>query len=509
MSREANLRQGSSPEDSELIRRRNAVLSDSYRLFYEHPVELVRGQGARLYDTAGREYIDMYNNVPSIGHSHPLVTEYVSRQLSTLSTHTRYITPVVVDYSEALLAEFPPALDRVTYACTGSEAVDLAVRMARYYTGNRGIIVTSHAYHGTTTASAELSPSLGDGNALSPFVELVELPDTAVSAASPAEASAAFAAAVESAAVRLQEMGAGLAAVLIDSIMSSDGVRPDPLGLLPAAAAVAHRYGGLYIADEVQPGFGRTGTMWGFARHPAEVGSDDTAGAADTAGTVGTGAAATSAGGGAGAESFVPDIVVLGKPMGNGMPISAVVHRREVGRKFGQNVRYFNTFGGNPVSIAAARAVLEVIRSEDLPAHALRLGDRLADDLSRLTADRTLNMSAGAERGGASDAQSPAAGATSGAAVGAMPTAAGAAYGADPRFAPVRHAGLFLGLDVLDESGAPDPASANRLVNELREAGVLISASGQAGNTLKVRPPLAITEPDVDRFLDIFATLLP
>lgn len=436
-----------SPEAADLLRRRSQVLSSSYRLFYSEPVDVVCGQGSHLFDAAGNDYLDVYNNVPGIGHSHPRVTEYVSAQLATLNTHTRYLTEAVVSYSEDLLATFPTALDRITYACSGSEAIDLAVRLARFATGHRGVIVTATAYHGTTELSAGLSPSLGENNPLGPDVVTVEAPDGFRD--DPATASAEFAARIRTAAEDLEERGIGLAAVLVDSVLSSDGVQPEPAGFLAEAATVAHEFGGLWIADEVQPGFGRTGTMWGFERHTGTRG--DTQPGPELPGL----------------EAPIPDIAVLGKPMGNGMPISAVVTRAELGEEFGRRVRYFNTFGGNPVSIAAARAVLEVVREEDLPGHASTTGAALAQGLSDLAQDF-------------------------------------------PLLGQVRQAGLFLGVEVVDPEAprAADPARASAVVNGLRDRRVLISASGPHANVLKIRPPLVFDAADTDRFLTSLADTL-
>lgn len=433
-----------------LRERRAAVLSPSYRLFYSEPVELVAGRGAHLFDAQGRDFLDMYNNVPAIGHSHPGVARAVAAQAATLNTHTRYLTAGLVDYAEALLDTFPAELDRVTFACSGSEAVDLALRMARCATGRRGIIVSAHAYHGTTALAAAVSPSLGPDNPLGPEVVTVDPPD-------PAEAPGDFAARVAAAADRLEESGAGAACLLADSIFSSDGVRPGPVGALPAAAAQVRARGGLWVADEVQPGFGRTGAMWGFERHTGA--SRDAAGGAGISGAGASGVAGsgTVTGGAvardgepgeAGGADDVPDIAVLGKPMGNGMPISAVIHREALGREFGQRVRYFNTFGGSPVSIAAAQVVLATVLGEDLPGRAARLGERIARGMADTGA-----------------------------------------------FSQVRYAGLFAGAQ-LDSA-----ERAQAVVDALRARRVLISASGAGGDVLKVRPPLIVDDDDIDRFL--------
>jgi 4-aminobutyrate aminotransferase-like enzyme len=405
----------------DLIRRRDAVLAPSYRLFYRHPVVAARGSGVWLYDADGNRYLDAYNNVPAVGHSHPHVQRLVTEQLGVLNTHTRYLTEPVIDYSERLLALFPSELNKVVYTCTGSEAVDLALRVARYETGARGVVCTQHAYHGTTAAAAAVSPSLGPNNVIGDDVVLVTAPDAEHD--DPATMAEEFAARVRSAIAELHRRGVGFAGMIVDSILSSDGVQSDPEGFLAPAVRAVHEAGGLWIADEVQPGFGRLGsTWWGFERH-----------------------------------GIAPDLVVLGKPMGNGIPIGALVGRDGVMAKFGRDIRYFNTFGGNPVSIAAATAVLDVIEEEALLDNVRRSGQRLLEGLRDI---------AGRHEG-----------------VGG-----------------VRGSGLFLAMEFIGDDGA-DAATATLVVNELRERRILISASGPHENVLKIRPPLPFTTEHADHLL--------
>lgn len=403
-----------------LLRRRDAVLAPSYRLFYRHPVVAARAEGVWIYDERGNRYLDAYNNVPAVGHSHPHVRRLVDEQLGVLNTHTRYLTEPVIAYSERLLALFGAELSKIVYTCTGSEAVDLALRIARYETGAHGVICTAHAYHGTTTAAAEISPSLGPNNPIGENVALVAAPDAD---GDPATAAQEFAERVRSAITELCARGVGFAGMIVDSILSSDGVRSHPEGLLAPAAQAVREAGGLWIADEVQPGFGRLGSVWwGFQRHGLQ-----------------------------------PDLVVLGKPMGNGVPIGAVVGRPEVMRAFGRDMRYFNTFGGNPVSIAAATAVLDVIEQERLLDNVQRSGLRLLSGLRELAARH-------------------------------------------PCVGAVRGEGLFAAMDIVNGDG-PDAASATRVVNELRDRRILISASGPHENVLKIRPPLPFTTDHADQLL--------
>lgn len=415
--------------DRDLIRRRERVLGRPYRLFYREPLHPVRAHGAHLFDADGNDFLDAYNNVPVVGHSNPRVHEAVTAQLGTLNTHTRYLTDGVIEYAERLTALFPAPLTQAIFACTGSEAVDLALRIARHATGGEGIIITRNAYHGTTAAAAAISPSLGPGNPIPDTVALLDAPDS-VRGPGGAAAEDAWLAQVRAAIASFAARGIPCAGMIVDSVLSSDGLRLEPSGFLGRAAELVRAAGGLYIADEVQPGFGRTGAWWGFARH-----------------------------------GLVPDLVVLGKPMGNGMPISAVIGSPGLFDRFGAEVRYFNTFGGNPVSVAAAGAVLDELEDRSLLAHAARLGTLLAEGLR-------------------------------------------AASAGDERVAEVRGAGLFLGVEMVDGEGKPDPAAALGIVNELRARRILVSASGTGENVLKIRPPLVFTEADAERFLDGFAAAL-
>ncbi|WP_411388940.1 aspartate aminotransferase family protein [Pseudomonas sp. MPB23] len=409
----------SSSTAAELLARRQRALGASYRLFYEEPFAPVRGEGVWLYDQDNRAYLDAYNNVASIGHCHPAVVAAIAEQSARLNTHTRYLHPSIVEYAEDLLSEFPPQLDNMTMTCTGSEANDLALRIARCHSGGTGIIVTRWAYHGVTSALAEVSPSLATGLPTASHVRLVEAPD--------AYRRGDFVASVKAAVHDLQAQGIKPAALLVDSIFSSDGVFCPANGELAAAAQCVRDAGGLYIADEVQPGFGRTGGQrWGFAR-----------------------------------EAVIPDLVTLGKPMGNGHPVAAVVGRSALFDQFGRQQRYFNTYGGNPVSCAAAHAVLRVLREEDLQTNALKVGDYLNAGLRAL-----------AER--------------------------------HEVIGDVRGEGLFIGVELVTDRATKTPATAAAaaVVNGMRRRQVLISATGPQANILKIRPPLVFAREHADLLLE-------
>ena len=409
-----------SPATAQLLARRKRALGASYRLFYEEPFAPVRGEGVWLYDKDNTAYLDAYNNVASIGHCHPAVVAAIAEQSAQLNTHTRYLHPSIVDYAEDLLSEFPEPLNNMTMTCTGSEANDLALRIARCHSGGTGIIVTRWAYHGVTSALAEISPSLATGLPTASHVRLVDAPDSY-------RKKGDFVASVKAALQDMQAQGIKPAALLLDSIFSSDGVFSPANGELAAAAQCVRDAGGLYIADEVQPGFGRTGGQrWGFAR-----------------------------------DNVIPDLVTLGKPMGNGHPVAAVVGRSALFDQFGRQQRYFNTYGGNPVSCRAAHAVLRVLREEDLQANASRVGDYLKQGLQTLAQRHQL-------------------------------------------IGDIRGEGLFIGVELVTDryTQAPATACAASVVNGLRRRQVLISATGPKANILKIRPPLVFAKEHADLLLE-------
>jgi len=399
----------------DLIARRNRLLGPAYRLFYEQPVQIVRGEGVFLYDQAGNRYLDAYNNVACVGHCHPHVVEAIARQAGVLNTHTRYLHETILDYAERLLATFAAEIGNVMFTCTGSEANDLALRVARTCTGGTGVVVTRTAYHGVTGALAELSPSLALPEPTAPHVRLVPAPQSAGD-----QTGEIFASHVRAAFADMTQNGVRPAALLVDTIFSSDGVFADPPGFLRPAVDAARAAGAMFIADEVQPGFGRCGEgLWGFARH-----------------------------------GVIPDMVTMGKPMGNGHPVAAMAARPDLLKEFGARSRYFNTFGGNPVSAAAAMAVLDVIEQEGLIDNAARTGAYLRSRLDALRARHDL-------------------------------------------IAEVRGAGLFIGVE-LRRGDAPAGKETAKLVNIMRERHVLISAAGPGGNVLKIRPPLVFGREHAD-----------
>ena len=405
-----------------LTDRRKKNLGESYRLFYRNPVHLVKGEGQYLWDADGNKYLDAYNNVASIGHCHPSVIEAVNEQMKMLNTHTRYLHERILDYTEELLQTTPTEIDKAMYMCTGSEANDLAIRIAREYSGGTGIIVSQEAYHGTSDLTSGCSPALGTGQSLAATTRLVAAPDQY--RFNGENLGDWFAQQIQNQIDDMKLHGIKFAGFLADSIFSSDGVMPNPVGFLKKAVDIVHKNGGIFIADEVQPGFARTGdSFWGFGRH-----------------------------------NIVPDIITTGKPMGNGIPVSGLLAKGDVLSAFSNKVPYFNTFGGNPVAMAAAQAVLKTIQEENLQEHSKNVGAKLLYELKKLMEKHEC-------------------------------------------VGDVRGAGLFIGFEIIQDRNTktPDKLLALNLIEELRNTHrVLTSVAGPHGNVLKLRPPLAFQEFDID-----------
>lgn len=334
-------------ETKQLVARRT-VLGPCYRLFYQKPLHLVKGKGTRLFDADGTEYLDMYNNIPSIGHSNPVITEAVTKQLQLINTHTRYVHENILDYAEELLATMPDELQNIMFMCSGSEANDLAVRCAKLYSGGEGIIVTSEAYHGNTDLISGLSPSIGKDVAMSPTMRMIPSPDTYRLGTD--DIGEWMCTEISKQIANMRRHGIAFAGVLFDSIFSSDGVIPGKPGFLKPVIDLVHKEGGVYIADEVQPGFCRTGdAFWGFQRH-----------------------------------GIVPDIVTMGKPMANGIACSGMAIKPEILDAFAKNNPYFNTFAGNPVAMAAAEAVLHYLKDNNMIEHVSTIGTALRAGISEV-----------------------------------------------------------------------------------------------------------------------------
>jgi 4-aminobutyrate aminotransferase-like enzyme len=425
---------GLDPDVANLVARRRRVFGPTSMLFYARPINLVRGEGVWLIGADGTRYLDAYNNVASVGHCHPRVVAAVSRQMATLNTHSRYLCEIVYTYAERLLATLPRELSNIVLTCTGSESVDLALRIARAVTGGTGFIVTENAYHGNTLAVTEISPSSASAETRNPHVFLVPAPDTY--RAQSEDVGPLFAANIRKAIGAMKRKKIRFAGLVADSIFSSDGIFLGEPGFMAEAIASVRKAGGVFIADEVQPGFARTGErMWGFERH-----------------------------------GLVPDMVVMGKPMGNGYPIGGVAVKPDLLETFGATSGYFNTFGGNPVAAAAGLAVLETLEAETLQQNALEVGAYLLAELDGVA--RRFK-----------------------------------------RVGDVRGKGLYIGVELVRDrkSKKPDRDAATRVVDMLRDRNVLVGIAGPQGNVLKIRPPLCFERDHADLLVkalrDSLATL--
>jgi 4-aminobutyrate aminotransferase-like enzyme/Ser/Thr protein kinase RdoA (MazF antagonist) len=420
-----------------LLERRRRALPRS-PLFYSHPVHLVRGEGVWLFDPEDRRYLDCYNNVPVVGHSHPRVARAVAEQQRLVATHSRYLHEAIIELAERLKITLPTGLDAVLIVNSGSEASDLAWRIARAATGRAGAVVTAHAYHGLTEATHALSPEEWGNGERPAHVATVPAPDGYRGAYRREEDGWAerYAAHIDDAARALGDRG--LAAMYLDPAFTADGILSPPPAYLREAARRVRALGGLLVADEVQAGHGRSGThLWSFH-----------------------------------ASGIEPDMVVMGKPMGNGFPVAALVVRSQVLRAVPEETELFSTFGGNPVAGAAALAVLAVIEDEGLVANAAEVGSYLRQGLVKLAERHTL-------------------------------------------IGDIRGEGLLLGVELADEQATRAPAAgrARQVTEAMRERGILLGATGPAANVLKIRPPLVFQREHADLLLqtldDVLASCRP
>jgi 4-aminobutyrate aminotransferase-like enzyme len=400
-----------------LTDRRARLLGPNVPTFYERPLHLVRGERVTLWDADGRPYLDCYNNVPHVGHCHHRVVQAIARQAATLNTHTRYLHDLVLDYAERLTARFRHGLSTALFVNSGSEANDVALRMAQAVTGRTGLIATDNTYHGNTSAVSQLSARRPPIGGRAGHVRLIPAPDglnpVGGSRAGQAEA---FARHLSRAIVELEDQGFGFAALVLDPILANEGMPALDPGFFGPALGVVRRARGLVIADEVQPGFGRTGEHWW----------------------------------GHEAMGFVPDIVTLGKPMANGHPVGAVVTRPDVMAAFREAFGFFSTFGGNPVSMAACLATLDVIETEKLVENARKVGAHLLKLLRKLD---------------------------------------------HPAIAQVRGRGLFFAVEF---QGDDPGAFTRRVVEGMKDRGVLVGRVGRQGQVLKLRPPMPFSRADAE-----------
>jgi 4-aminobutyrate aminotransferase-like enzyme len=377
----------------------------------------VRGEGVWLYDNDGSRYLDAYNNVSHVGHCHPHVVNAIANQSSKLNTSTRYMHGLILELAEQITKRLPEPLSVCMFVCTGSEANELAWRMSQIASGNSGALITKFSYHGGTTATSQFSSESIPEDKLPSHVKTFFAPISDTTFHKPDSG-------LNSAIMALSEDGHKPAMLISDTTSVCDGIYTAPSGYLNMLYEKTRDAGGLCVADEVQGGFGRLGqNFFGFQFN-----------------------------------DVIPDIVTMGKPMGNGHPLAAVVTTSEIAEIFGKETEYFNTFGGNPVSCAAGLAVLEVIEKEALQKNALEVGKYLKKHLTILKRDY-------------------------------------------PVIGELRGSGLLLGIDIIKPDGALDPEMADRIMNNMRENGVLIGTTGQTYATLKIRPPIVFRKEHADILL--------
>jgi len=422
----------------EILERRRSRIGPNLSVSYRKPLHIVRGYMQHLYDAEGHRYLDAVNNVPHVGHSHPRVVRAARRQAGILNTNTRYLHENIVRYAERLCAKLPAPLRVCYFVCSGSEANDLALRLARAHTRRRGMIVLEGAYHGNLTSLIDISPYKFDGQGGSgapAHVRKAAVPDVyrGLYRKADPDAGSRYGRCVSQEIEAMRGEGHEIAAFISETALSCAGQIILPAGYLAEAFRHVRAAGGVCIADEVQVGFGRLGThFWGFET-----------------------------------QDVVPDIVTMGKPIGNGHPLAAVVTTEEIAASFHNGMEYFNTYGGNPVSCAVGLAVLDVIESEGLQAHALAVGSRMKEGLARLK-DR------------------------------------------HPFIGDVRGGGLFIGVElVLDrETLEPAPEQAAFVIEQMKDRGILISTDGPLHNVLKIKPPLAFTARDAECLIETLDDIL-
>ena len=406
---------------------RKRHLGPSFSVSYQEPLHIVRGEGQYLFDAEGKRYLDAVNNIQHVGHCHPAIVEAAQQQYEKLNTNTRYLNETIVNYAKTLTDKLPNGLDVCFFTNSGSEANDLALRMARLYTQSKQTIVLDAAYHGNLSSLIEISPYKhdGPGGAGAPdFVHTIPMPDPYRGKHRGEDASTGYVNEVKTAIEYIQQKDGGKPVFIAESLMGCGGQLVLPEGFLKKSFELVREAGGICIADEVQIGFGRMGShFWGF--ETCDV---------------------------------TPDIVTMGKSMGNGHPLSAVVTTREIAEVFNNGMEYFNSFGGNPVSCAVGHAVLNVIEEESLQQNAKDVGNYLLDELRKID---------------------------------------------HPLIGEVRGLGLFIGVELVNDHHTLVPAEkeANTIVNRMKEAGILMSTDGPDHNILKIKPPIIFTRENADELV--------
>ncbi len=413
-----------------LQRRRDLALGSGAELFYDTPLEIVRGEGVYLYDKDGRRYVDMYNNVPCVGHANPVVVRAMAEQQATLNIHSRYLDEGVVTFAERLAGLNHDGIESVVFSCSGTEAVEVAIQMARVVAGSRGLVCTDATYHGNSELVGSLTnvgcaaDQTGEIRGF-PFPECYRPLEDGLSEE---ELCAAYLARVAAAIESLKAEKCGFAALIMCSIFANEGMPDIPPGFMSKVTELVHREGGLVIADEVQSGYGRTGRWWGYEK-----------------------------------SGFRPDIVVTGKPMGNGLPLAATAASKQVVDAFRTEMDYFNTCASTPLQAAVGMAVLDEIERLDLVRNAADVGARLTSELKNRVSSH-------------------------------------------PAIGEVRGCGLFISIEMIKDGNTrePDAKLASSLSDRLKDKGFLVSYSGKFSSVLKIRPPLVFSHANASDFLGAF-----
>jgi 4-aminobutyrate aminotransferase-like enzyme len=410
-----------------LLERRKKLLGPA-SLFYDEPLHLVKGEGVWVWDNDGKKYLDVYNNVPHVGHCDPTVVDAICNQLKKINIHTRYLHETILAYGERLIATLDKSLSRVFFVNSGSEANELAMRIVRKNTGGEGFIASNWAYHGNTKAVFDLATGFRDGKPGSKYVKGVALPDMyrlpdGVNENNVAEI---YAAKIKDAINEFEAEGIKFAGMIFCSTFATEGILRMPDGFMGKALQYVRDAGGLYISDEVQGAFGRLGKMWGHQQY-----------------------------------NIIPDIIITGKPMGNGHPIASVITKEKFADTFQEDGRYFNTFGGNPVSCAAGMAVLDVMEKEKLIENVNEVGAYIQMRLQNLLEKYDC-------------------------------------------IGDVRGSGLFFGLEMVKSkiSKEHDGELTHKLINAMAKNGVLIRSTGPKKSVLKMRPPIIFSKDNADFLLD-------
>ena len=411
----------------EIIDLRSKHLGPSLSLSYDEPLHIVYGKRQYLFDAEGNRYLDCVNNIQHVGHCHPKVVEAAQKQYKKLNTNTRYLDETIVTYAKNITATLPDGLDVCFFVNSGSEANDLALRLVRQYTGQKATIILDGAYHGHLCSLIEISPYKhnGPGGKGPPnFVYTLPMPDSFRGKYQGVNCGDKYIEEMQTIINEIHKKGKGVSTFIVEALMGCGGQLILPKGFLKKTFDLVREAGGLCISDEIQIGFGRVGTnFWGFET-----------------------------------EGVIPDIVTMGKSMGNGHPLSAVVTTRKIADSFNNGMEYFNSFGGNAVSCAVGQAVLDVIKGEGLQENALEVGGYLLNQLKNLQNNYDL-------------------------------------------IGEVRGRGLFIGIELVKDKLVPAAIEARNIVNHLKDKGILLSVDGPDHNVIKIKPPLVFNKENSDELV--------